>query len=332
MHSPLDVMAGRMFAIACAAANLNDPANAALKSAAVAQAHSALEQATGTTPANFLAFAHSATPDTDRFADFATNKANSERRMTFGFSQIESTDAPPVVPKGAEVLLETRYPYLSADQRRVVLKTTEIASGFPVMDDAEGWGRLDMFDAMYGYGQFNGDVVVTMDATQGGFSASDTWRNDISGSGKLKLEGSGTLTLMGNNTYSGGTQVAGGALEAASPTAFGTGDVYVGAGSAIVGATAPVTVAGKLTMLPNTTLQLAVNGSGGGQLKVGGQLTIAGSTLHVTFASGFTPKVGDTIQLIQGAVGTQQFATVTVDGFKATASYQNGNVSVHLDS
>ncbi len=37
--------------------------------------------------------------------------------MTFGFTQIAATDISPVVPKGAEVLLETRFPYLSADQR-----------------------------------------------------------------------------------------------------------------------------------------------------------------------------------------------------------------------
>jgi hypothetical protein len=27
----------------------------------------------------------------------------------------------------------------------VVLKTTALASGYPVMDDAEGWGRLNLF-------------------------------------------------------------------------------------------------------------------------------------------------------------------------------------------
>ncbi|MFX7816341.1 hypothetical protein ABTK28_20540, partial [Acinetobacter baumannii] len=90
---------------------------------------------------------------------------------------------------GAEVLLETRFPYLSADQRRVVLKTTELASGYPVLDDAEGWGRLNLFAAADGYGAFNGNVIVSMDATQGGFNAADTWRNAISGAGKLTLQG-----------------------------------------------------------------------------------------------------------------------------------------------
>ncbi|WP_408436346.1 acid phosphatase [Paraburkholderia sp. RL18-101-BIB-B] len=332
MHSPLDVMAGRMFAIAATVANLNNPANATLKTEAFQQAHTALEAATNTKPAAFFALAHSGTLATDRFADFATNKANDIRRMTFGFTQIESTNAPPTVPKGAEVLLETRFPYLSADQRRVVIKTTEFPSGFPVMDDAEGYGRIDTFAAFNGYGQFNGSVVVSMDATQGGFSANDMWRNDISGSGKLTLSGTGALQLTGNNSYSGGTQITGATLQADSATAFGTGDVFVGAGTAIMSASSPVKVGGKFTVLPGATLAMEVDGSGGGQLNVGGQLTLAGSTLHVKFANGFAPKAGDTIQLITGGVGNQQFSTVTVDGVNASAVYSNGTVSIHINS
>lgn len=50
------------------------------------------------------------------------------------------------------MLLETRQPYLNAEQRRVVLKTTAIASGYPAMDDAEGFGRLNLFAAADGFG------------------------------------------------------------------------------------------------------------------------------------------------------------------------------------
>lgn len=333
MHSPLDVIGGRMFALAATAANLYDPANATLKSAAYAQAHSALEQATSTSATTFAAFAHSATPATDRFADYATNKSEFTRRMTFGFGQIESTEAPPVVPKGAEVLLETRFPYLSADQRRVVLKTTEVVSGYPVMDDSEGWGRLNMFSAADGYGAFNGNVIVAMDASQGGFNAADTWRNDIAGSGKLTLQGSGTLTLAGNNSYTGGSQVSGGVLVAASATAFGNGDVYVGSGGSVsVATSAPLTVAGKYTQLDSTTLELDIDGNGGGRLRVGGQLTVAGGTLHVKFVQGYAPKAGDTIDLIDGSGSAVKFATVTVDGFKATPVYSSTGVAVKLSA
>ena len=52
------------------------------------------------------------------------------------------------VPKGAEVLLETRFPYLNADQRRWILYSTGLPSGYVFLDDAEGWGRLNLYDCL----------------------------------------------------------------------------------------------------------------------------------------------------------------------------------------
>ncbi|WP_261523714.1 phosphatase PAP2 family protein [Burkholderia multivorans] len=331
MHSPLDVIGGRMLALAVSAANLTVYANDA--QAAYAQAHQTLQQLTGTTDATFAAFAHSGTAATDRFADYATNKAAFLRRMTFGFAPIEPTDAPPVVPKGAEILLLTRFPYLSADQRRVVLKTTEMPSGYPVMDDAEGWGGLNLFAAADGYGAFNGNVTVSMDGSKGGLNAADVWRNDIAGAGKLTLQGSGTLTLAGNNRYTGGTQVAGGTLTAASASAFGSGDVYVGTGGSVrIAAAAPVTIATRYTQLDGATLELDIDGNGGGRLRVGGPLTIAGGTLRVKFVNGYAPKAGDTIALVDGAAAAAKFSTVIVDGFHATPVYTATGVSVVLSA
>lgn len=332
MHSPLDVMGGRMLGLAVVAANLYNPANTSLKAAAYAQAQSALMSQTNTTNRTLYTFAHSGTPSTDRFADYRTNQSNYLRRMTFGFSQIEATDAAPLVPKGAETLLETRFPYLSADQRRVVLKTTELPSGYPVMDDGEGWGRLNMFAAADGYGAFNGNVIVSMDASQGGFNASDTWRNPIWGAGKLTVQGSGTLRLAGANTFSGGSQVSGGTLEADSTTAFGTGDVYLGAGTVVINAPGVVSVVGKYTQLANTTLELDVGANGQGSMKVGAQTTVVGGTLHVKFVNGFAPKVGDTLNLISGNGSNVKFSTIVVDGFNVTPIYTSSGVQVHLDS
>ena len=49
------------------------------------------------------------------------------------------------------------------------------------INDAEDRGRLILFAAADGFGAFNGNTVVTMDAAQGGFSASENWQNDIAG-------------------------------------------------------------------------------------------------------------------------------------------------------
>jgi len=343
MHSPLDVIGGRMLALATVAANLNNPANASLKAAAYTQAHTTLMQATHTTASTFDAFAHSGTLATDRFADHAINQENVKRRMTFGFTRIGPKHADPVVPKGAEVLLETRFPYLSADQRRVVLKTTEAPSGYPVMDDPEGWGRLNLFAAADGYGAFNGNVVVTMDATLGGFAIADTWRNAISGSGKLTLQGTGALALAGKNTYSGGSQIAGGSLVAKSATAFGTGDVYLGGGAVVINAHKPVTIEGNYTQLPGTTLELDIGKEGRGRLRIGGNMTIAGGTLRVRFVQGYKPKPGDILELIDcDGIATGRFSTISVSGFTASpvaraamaaygAPHASHAIEVHLD-
>ncbi|NYE62793.1 autotransporter-associated beta strand protein [Duganella sp. 1224] len=319
MHSPLDVISGRMLGTASAAANLADPANADKKAAAVTQAHSALMAATGTTDATFAAYAQSGTAANDRFADYATNKANYLRRSTIGMTPAGATNAAVAVPKGAEVLLETRQPYLSAAQRRVVLKTTALPSGYPVMDDAEGWGRLNLFAAADGYASFSGNVTIVMDASKGGFNAVDRWRNDISGSGKLVKQGSGTLKLAGANSWTGGTELTAGTLEGDSVAAFGAGDVYNSGGTLVANAPAALKLAGKYTQLSgSTTLELDVGGSAAGSqgtLTVSGTATIAGGTLRIKFANGYKPKAGDVLTVITAGSLKGKFSTITVDGF-----------------
>ncbi|MET0268311.1 MAG: phosphatase PAP2 family protein [Duganella sp.] len=329
MHSPLDVLSGRIHGTAVVAGNLADPANQTLKASAYAQAHSTLMAATNTNATTYASFAQSGTLATDRFADYATNKANYIRRNTYGFAQIGATNAAAVVPKGAEVLIETRLPYLSADQRRVVLKTTALPSGYPVMDDPEGWGRLNYFAAADGYAAFKGNVAINMDASKGGFHAADRWRNDISGTGKLIKQGSGALKLAGNNTWTGGTELSGGTLEATSATAFGSGDVYVSGGTLVANAATPLRVAGKYTQLSgNTTLELnVVSGSQAG-LTVTGLATVAGGALHVKFPASYKPKSGDTITVMSAGNFNGTFSSITVDGFSKITPTYNGSTLI----
>jgi autotransporter-associated beta strand protein len=330
MHSPLDVISGRVQAQAVVAANLLDPATAATKGAAVSQARATLMLKTGTTADTFYDYAHSGTAANDRFSDYATIKAAYIRRLTYGFAPTGPTTAPAVVPKGAEVLLETRLPYLSDAQRRVVLKTTALPSGYPILDDAEGWGRLNLFAAADGYGVFTGNVVVAMDAAKGGFNAADRWRNDISGSGKLTKQGSGTLKLGGSNSWTGGTVLEGGRLEGTSANAFGKGEVYVSGGTLVCNAPAALALAASYTQLATGALELKLGSGQQGRLSVGGTMTVAGGSLTVSFQNGYKPAAGDTLNVISAASLKGKFDTITVAGFKVEAVYTDTGLQLKL--
>ncbi|MDR7276915.1 phosphatase PAP2 family protein [Catenuloplanes atrovinosus] len=227
MHSPLDVIGGRVLATALAAAILGDPANAALKAQAREQARAYLTARVG---ADLHGYAHGGTTATDPYADRAANARIALPKLTYDLPRTGVRGVPMVVPAGAEVLLETRLPYLTAEQRREVLRTTAIESGHPLLDGPELWGRLNLFAAADGYGAFDRTVEVVMDAAAGGFAAADAWRNDIGGRGGLVKSGTGALTLTGDNDYRGGTHLRAGALIAAAASALGRGDVTVTGG------------------------------------------------------------------------------------------------------
>lgn len=212
MHSPLDVMGGRILSTAITAGALNDAALDETKAAAFADGQTWLSDQAGITPNE---------------GDYDAQLEAYTEYLTFGFEQTGNTTEEARVPKGAEALLETRLPYLDEEQRRWVLHSTAIESGYPLLDDEEGWGRLNLFAAQAGYGAFDTNVAITMDAAAGGYAATDNWQNDIEGAGSLTKDGTGELTLSGENSYTGGTTLAGGSLIATTPTALGSGDLKV---------------------------------------------------------------------------------------------------------
>ncbi|MFZ4286005.1 autotransporter-associated beta strand repeat-containing protein [Variovorax sp. HJSM1_2] len=343
MHSALGVMGGRMLGSSVWMPFLKGAGDRGLvyteaqRLAVFTQAQAQLRAKVGASDGVELwNVAHSASVSDDRFADFAAAKADYLRRLTFGFAQDSSkVGKPAVVPKGMETLLETRFPYLSADQRRAVLKTTAIGSGYPVLDDEEGFGRLNLFDAASGYGNFEADVTVTMNnSTEGfcvsGFCTFDRWRNDIGGAGKLTKRGTGTLALTGANKYSGGTIVSAGTLRADSASAMGTGAVYVDGGTLATNGT-QVNVTGSYTQ-KSGTLNLALSSNTAGTLVVGDHAALAGA-LKLTFANGYTPKAGDQIVVLTAKGVHNKFDSVAVDGFaKSTVTYGATSVTITLAS
>ncbi len=329
MHSTVDVIGGRIMATALAAATLADPANATLKAAARAQALAYFEARTGTTADSLYAYAHSATTATDPYADRTANSRLVEPKFTYVLTR-SGRDKALTVPKGAEVLLETRLPYLDAAQRREVLRTTALPSGYVLLDGFEQWGRLNLFAAADGYGSFDSDVVVALDAAAGGFGAADAWRNDIDGCGGLTKQGTGTLTLSGHNAYTGGTVLTSGALVAGSAHALGHGDVSVLGGSLRVSES--VQIHGSYTQ-QSAGLEVTLRSGHQPAVEITRRATLGrGSALSLRFDAEHPPAAGSTVRVLGASSLRGQFDTITVnsDKLRAVPVYTTEGLSVRL--
>jgi autotransporter-associated beta strand protein len=326
MHSPLDVMGGRLHSLAVAAAALSNENNDETKNAAYEKAREYFGHLADEAGMTLYEFAH--TNDTSDWSDHDVNKALYRERMAYGFTQDSSAaGADPVVPEGAETLLETRLPYLTADQRRAVLYTTEIDSGYPVLDDSNGWGRLDYVTAADGYGAFLGDVTVTMDANRGGFYQHGWWRNDIYGEGLLTKKGNGILTLTGDNSYRGGTLLEEGTLEAESTTAFGNGDVYIVDGTMLVDTEGSLQLSGDFTM-DDGTLDIIMDDDSS-QITVHGTAYLDGGSLNLDF-SAFQIKSGTDITLMTAGAVCGEFENVIAEGYAVRMKYNRDSIIAHV--
>lgn len=108
---------------------------------------------------------------------------------------------------GAAAVVWSAFPYFDNDLVRQTLLGTARDLGAPGVDPEFGWGLLDVSRAANGPGNFAwGDVSVS-------FSGHSVWRNEIVGAGGLIKSGSGVLTLLNYQSYTGRTQVRQGGLD-----------------------------------------------------------------------------------------------------------------------
>jgi len=310
VHYPLDVIAGRMigeWSFAGVMAGNGWQANALKKTAQSVRADM-LKDCNGRSIA-----ACADGGSSDAFGNYTRNRADWESRLTYSLPTMGPGDKPAVVPQGAEYLIMTRFPYLGTDQLREVLRTTELPSGI-VLDNGEGWARLDLFRAADGYGAIDADTTVTMDAARAaddtqpgaGYNASDVWRNDISGSGVLTKAGSGELTLTGHNTF-GGISVSGGTLRLTGINEYSQGVNADGGTLAIENGS--LRTQGDISTVPGATLRLSGGtlGSQNGDLRIAGSTILAGSG-EVNVAPGrqgnISGAVSGTGGLVKSGAGT----------------------------
>jgi len=235
--------------------------------------------------------------------------------------------AAPLV-SGAAALVWEAFPYFSNDLVRQTLLSTAQDLGEPGVDPIFGHGALMVASAVRGPAKFDwGDVTV---AFNGGTSI---WRNDISGSGGLIKQGSGTLRLEGFGGYTGQTRILGGTLDTDGPL---RGDVLVGPQGRYLMAGAHgsvhnqgridinrpygVSIGGDYAQDANARLAVLL----GSPLHVSGSARLDGGDLHVLgVRSGYTTQSRETVLTAFGGLSGQFSALTTGPGvfLQATLGY-----------
>jgi autotransporter-associated beta strand protein len=120
--------------------------------------------------------------------------------------------------------------------------------------------------------------------------AAVSFSNAISGTGSLTNNGSGTVTLTGNNSFGGGTTISAGVLQADNATsALGTGAVLVGSSATLGGIgniTAAVSIASGASLSPGDAGVNHGGGAGVGTLTMSSLTLQPGSILNYEFGPG----------------------------------------------
>lgn len=130
---------------------------------------------------------------------------------------------PEHIPQQSSALLRFRFPYLKSPEWQQILASTAYPSNslagwtFDANNPDANWGLINLPRAFSGPTYFYEDFTVNQnpasDMDLAGFSQTDTWKEDIGGPGSLIKNGSGTLILTGNNTFSGGIDLNQGTLQ-----------------------------------------------------------------------------------------------------------------------
>ncbi len=214
---------------------------------------------------------------------------------------------------------------------------------------------LDLNNFNQTIGSLAGAGSVTLGSatlTTGNDGTSTTFSGSIFGTGGLAKIGTGTLTLSGNNAYSGATTVSGGTLRVdgsialSSLTTINSGTTLTGTGSVGAmqvnagGTFAPgngtagtsMSVAG-LTLSPGSLYQVQVNPAAASYATVTGTAQLGGATVNALFASG--SYVSKTYTILTAAGGVSGTFGSLVDAnlpanFHTSLSYDANNAYLNL--
>ncbi|QQE12597.1 autotransporter-associated beta strand repeat-containing protein [Planctomycetota bacterium] len=165
------------------------------------------------------------------------------------------------------------------------------------------------------------DIVIDLGQTFTVGELGDmTLSGDISGDGSLLKVGDGTLTLSGDSTYHGGTNLSAGGIAVGSDTALGDGTLTVSGASALGTGASSVTLGNAITLDDDLTitgdndltLTDVISGTGALAKTGDGTLTLSGDN---TYSGGTTISAGTVIASGGNAIGDSGTVTIAdVDG------------------
>jgi len=209
-----------------------------------------------------------------------------------------------------------------------------------------GDGKLSV-GSIAGIGEFR---LGNRELTVGSDGQSTTVSGRITGAGgSLVKTGNGTLTLSGNNTYTGtttiydGKLVVDGSLASSLVSVNGgvlggsgqVGDVAVNAGGTIApgNSIGTLTVNGNLTFASGSYYQVEVNAAGqGDRINVSGLATINGGTVQVLAENGnYSESTSYSILTASGGVsGTFSYVTSNLAFLTPSLSYGGQDVTLTM--
>jgi autotransporter-associated beta strand protein/T5SS/PEP-CTERM-associated repeat protein len=198
-----------------------------------------------------------------------------------------------------------------------------------------------------GTGGLAGSIVTPLIDNEGAivanFTDTLTLAADISGTGTLSKAGSGTLTLTGNNSFSGGTTVTGGLINFMAGN-LGTGTITLNGGGLQWAAGNTSDISGQLAAIGaggaafdtngnNVSFAAALSGAGGITKAGGGTLTLSAASSYggATTVNAGTLQAGAVNAIApMSAVTVAGGATLALNGFNQTVGSLAGAGSVTL--
>jgi fibronectin-binding autotransporter adhesin len=151
----------------------------------------------------------------------------------------------------------------------------------------------------------------------------------IINSGSLTKMGTGTLTLSGNNTFSGGTNIAAGVLSVSTDSNLGTGDINISNNAELLNtgsltSSKAITLGnggGTIASATNTIAEFSGLIDGSGPLRIGdgtntGKIIL---TADNTYSGGTSIAVGSTLQLGSGGISGSVLGDIVDNGILIVA-------------